>query len=230
MTTVLLTPIGFVTLTFCAYGIARLVYRKSRFFLFHPVLMAIVILIMILKAGGVPYEEYKKGGDLITIFLGPAVVAIGVPLYRELDKIRRQLGAILLTTIFGSLIGIVSAVIPAMIAGASKEVIISLAPKSVTTPIAMAISGALGGLPPLSAVIVISSGILGAVIGPTVLGFLGVTSRSAFGLAMGFSAHGIGTARALEIGEEEGSFSGLGLCLNGIMTAVFTPIIVGWLV
>jgi len=94
----------------------------------------------------------------------------------------------------------------------------------------MEITAALGGLPPLSAVIVISTGILGAVVGPAVLGLLGVTSRSAFGMAMGFSAHGIGTARSLEIGQEEGSFAGLGLCLNGLMTAAFTPIIVGWLV
>ena len=219
------TPLFYITLTCVVYAGSLALYRKSRLFFLHPVLVSVGALILFLTRGGISYEAYMEGARHITIFLGPAVVALAVPLYREFEKIRKEAGAVLITALFGSLAGILSAVTPAVLLGSSREIVISLAPKSVTSPIAMGIAERLGGLPPLSAAVVIAAGIFGAVTGPVILRLLGVTSASSFGLAMGFSSHGIGTARALEIGGEEGAFSSLGLCLNGLITAGLTPVI-----
>jgi predicted murein hydrolase (TIGR00659 family) len=220
------SPAAFAALTFIVYAAALGLYRKCKFFFLHPVLVSIAVIIPLLHAAGVSYEEYRQGGVFITSLLPPAVVALGISLYREFGKIRKEAGSIIITTVFGSLVGIISAVVPALLLGASPELIISLAPKSVTTPIAMEIADKLGGLSSLAAVIVIFTGVFGAVIGPAVLGVLHITQKSAFGLALGFAAHGVGTARAFEKGEAEGAFSSLGLCLNGLATSVLTPVII----
>jgi predicted murein hydrolase (TIGR00659 family) len=154
------------------------------------------------------------------------VVALGVPLYLRLEEIKRRGKAILISILLGSVVGVISAAGIAATLGASKEVISSLAPKSVTTPIAMGIAEKLGGIPPLTAAIVIATGILGAVLGPSFLKILKIKSATAFGLAMGAASHGIGTARAVEEGEVQGAISGLALCLNGIFTAILTPFLI----
>ncbi len=133
---------------------------------------------------------------------------------------------ILVSTVFASLVGIVSAVLPVLLLGAPLEIAYSLAPKSVTTAIAIGISDRIGGLPSLTAVVVILTGILGAVIGPALLTLVRVTNRVAFGFAIGAAAHGVGTARALEIGDVEGASGGLAICLTGIVTAVAAPWVV----
>jgi predicted murein hydrolase (TIGR00659 family) len=220
------SPTAFAALTFIVYAAALGLYRKTKSSLVHPVPVSIAVLIVILRAADIGYGEYRRGGDFIMALLAPAVVALGVPLYREFTKIRKEAGAVILTTVFGSLVGIISAVVPAVALGLAPGIVVSLAPKSVTTPIAMEIAGMLGGIPSLAAVIVILTGVVGAVVGPAVLHLLGVTEESAFGLAMGIAAHGVGTARAFEKGEAEGAFSSLGLCLNGLTTSVLTPLII----
>ncbi|MDR1625453.1 MAG: LrgB family protein [Spirochaetia bacterium] len=220
------SPTAFAALTFVVYAAALGLYRRTRSSLAHPVLVSIVVLIAILRAADVDYAEYRRGGDFIMALLAPAVVALGVPLYREFTKIRGEAGAIVLTTVFGSLVGIVSAAVPAVLFGLDPAIVVSLAPKSVTTPIAMEIAGMLGGVPSFAAVMVILTGVLGAVVGPAALHLLRVTEESAFGLAMGIAAHGVGTARAFEQGDAEGAFSSLGLCLNGLATSILTPLII----
>jgi predicted murein hydrolase (TIGR00659 family) len=229
MSKIFASPAAFAALTFIVYAAALGLYKRFKFFFLHPVLVSIAVIIPLLRIAGVSYGEYHRGGVFITSLLPPAVVALGISLYREFGKIRKEAGAVILTTIFGSLVGIISAVVPALLLGASPEIIVSLAPKSVTTPVAMEIAGKLGGIPSLAAVIVIFTGVLGAVIGPAVLGLLHITGGAAFGLAMGFAAHGVGTARAFEKGEAEGAFSSLGLCLNGLATSVLTPLIISLL-
>ena len=226
MNNLLQSPLAFAALTFAVYAAAVFIYGRTKIFILHPVLVAIAVIIIILNTAGISYESYWKGGNYINIFLSPAVVALGVSLYREFEKIRKEAVPIIATTIFGSLSGVISAVVPALVMHLPPDIIISLAPKSVTTPIAMDIAESLGGIPSLSAAIVIYTGILGAVIGPAVLRILHITQSSAVGLAMGFSAHGIGTARAIEIGETEGAFSGLGICLNGLATSIITPVVI----
>jgi predicted murein hydrolase (TIGR00659 family) len=217
---------AFTALTCLVYAAALGLYKKTGLFFLHPVLVSVAALILILRSAGIPYEEYNRGGVFISWLLSPAVVALGVSLYREAGQIRKEARPVILTTVFGSLVGIISAAVPALLLGSPPEVVISLAPKSATTPIAMEIAAKLGGVPSLSAVIVIFTGILGAVIGPAVLKLLRIAEGAAFGLALGFAAHGIGTARAFEQGDAEGAFSSLGLCLNGLATSVLTPLVI----
>lgn len=215
-------PVAATTLVFYA---ARWLYARLDHVLLNPVLIAIAVLIALLKGLGVDYETYNRGGRLISFFLGPAVVALGVPLYLQLATILRRRRAILFAIVAGSVVGILSGALMAAWLGASPEVILSLAPRSVTTPIAIGIAERLGGLPPLSAALVIASGVLGAVIGPALLHAVGIRDRTAVGLALGAAAHGIGTARAVEEGDVEGASSGLAIGLMGVATAVLAPLL-----
>lgn len=223
------TPLFGLTLTLTIYGLAQKIYRRSSFFLLHPVFVTVVLIILFLLAGGIDYETYNLGGRYLLFLLGPSVVALGLPLFDRLREFRARLPVILAATILAGTAGIVSVVVPLILAGVPEEIIVSLAPKSVTTPIAMSIVEATGGEPSLTAAVVVLTGILGAVLGPALLKIAGITSGISFGLAMGNSAHGIGTARALETGELEGAAGGLAICLNGIVTAVLTPPLLGLL-
>lgn len=217
------SPVLSAAATLAVFAAARALHRKTRFFLLNPVLLSVAVLIAVLSLTGVSYESYLKGGQVFSFFLAPAVVALGLPLYRQLRRLSRASLPILASTAAGSLVGVLSAVLPAGLLGASPALLASLAPKSVTTPIAIGVSEVLGGLPPLTAAVVIGTGILGAVLGPPFLRAIGVRSPTAFGLAMGAAAHGIGTARALEEGEAAGAASGLALGLNGALTALAAP-------
>jgi predicted murein hydrolase (TIGR00659 family) len=209
------------------YALARALYRKTRFFLLNPVLLSVAALIAALRLARVPYDSYMRGGQIIHFFLAPAVVALGLPLHRQLKRLGRASLPILAGAAAGSLAGVLSAVLPAGLLGASPALLATVAPKSVTTPIAIGVSEILGGLPPLTAAVVIATGILGAVLGPPFLRAVGVRSPTAFGLAMGAAAHGIGTARAIEEGELAGAASGLAIGLNGALTALAAPWLLG---
>lgn len=204
---------------------ARLLYARWRLPLLNPVFVAITTVIVALRLLGVDYREYDRGGRVISFFLGPAVVALGLPLYLQLEMVRRNALTILAAIGAGSLTGILTGAGVAGLLGAARAVVRSVAPRSVTTPIAMEVAGHLGGIPPLTAAIVIATGMLGAVVGPTLLRRMGVTSPTAIGLAMGAAAHGIGTARAVEEGRTEGAMSGLAMGLNGVVTALLAPLV-----
>ena len=215
--------------TLLIFWLAQAMYARWKAPVLNPVIVSILAVMGILKGLRIPYDRYMEGGQYISFLLGPAVVALGVPLYQHRSTIKRQGAIIGLSLLLGSVAGILSAAGLAGLVGASEVIIISIAPKSVTTPIAMGIVEKLGGIPPLAAAIVIVTGILGVVIGPTLLRWLGITSPTAFGLAMGAAAHGIGTSRSVEEGEIQGAMSGLALCINGILTAILTPILLKFL-
>jgi predicted murein hydrolase (TIGR00659 family) len=217
------SPALSAAVTLAVFALARALYRKTHFFLLNPVLLTVAALIAVLRLAGVPYESYMRGGQVIHFFLAPAVVALGLPLHRQLKRLGQASLPILASTAAGSLVGVLSAVLPAGLLGASPALLATVAPKSITTPIAIGVAEVLGGLPPLTAAVVIATGILGAVLGPPFLRAIGVRSPSAFGLAMGAAAHGIGTARAMEEGELAGAASGLALGLNGALTALAAP-------
>ncbi|HEX8393970.1 MAG TPA: LrgB family protein [Longimicrobium sp.] len=225
-----LRPLALATLaiaaTLAVYAAARVVQRRTGSVLLHPVLVAIVTLILALRGMGIGYAEYQRGGRLLGFWLGPAVVALGLPLYRQMEEIGRRRRAVLLSLLAGSAVGVVTATGTALLFGASSQVVRSLASRSVTTPIAMAISARVGGLPPLSAAVVILSGILGAVAGPPLLRVMDIRSRTAWGIAMGASAHGVGTARAAEEGDTEAASSGLAIGIMGVFTAVMAPLVI----
>jgi predicted murein hydrolase (TIGR00659 family) len=215
-----------VALTFVVYFLMQKLYSRYRFFFFNPVLLSIVLIILVLELFNIPYSDYNKGGSIIGFLLKPAVVALGVPLYLQLEEIKKQKTGIILSQLAGSILGILSVIFFAKIFGASKPVILSLVAKSVTTPIAMEITSALGGIPSLTAGVVITVGILGSIVALRFLKLLRIRDDAAVGLSMGTAAHGLGTAKAVEISEKHGAFGSLGLILNGIFTAILAPWIV----
>ena len=214
-----------VAATVAVFGLARGLHRRVGSPLLHPVLVAIVAMIAALEALGVGYETYDRGGRLLSFWLGPAVVALGVPLFRQMEQVRRSARATLASLLAGGAVGIVSACGVAVLLGASPEVVRSLAPRSVTTPIAIEIARRAGVIPSLSAAVVILSGVLGAALGPALLRAAGVRSRTATGIALGAAAHGVGTARAVEEGEVEAAGAGIAIGLMGVVTAVLTPLV-----
>lgn len=192
----------------------------------NPILVSVIILVVYLFSTGIEYETYYESGKFIEFWLKPAVVALGVPLYRQLTSIRKQLLPLLLAEIAGCIAGLVSVIAIAELFGATKEVVMSLAPKAVTTPIAMEISLALGGNPSLTAAIVVCVGIFGSMAGFSMIRISRIKSSMAGGLSIGTASHAVGTAAAIERGGERyGAFSSLGLTLNGLFTALLAPII-----
>jgi predicted murein hydrolase (TIGR00659 family) len=193
--------------------------------LLNPTLLAILFIATGIKATGVPYETYLRGSDPVHFMLGPAVVLLAVPLFRQTAIIRASGRLIAIGLLVGLPIGVLSAVGIAWALGASPQTILSLAPKSVTAGIAVGVSEQIGGLQNLTIVLVIMTGITGAVLGPILTKLAGVYDPRVVGLSMGIASHGIGTARALQINEVAGAFSSLGMGLNGVLTAVILPLV-----
>lgn len=215
-----------IALTFIVFLASRQLQRRAGgIALLNPILISIILLIIILTAGGVDYTSYSEGGQFIEFWLKPAVVALGVPLYRQLENIRRQMIPLLLAELAGCIVGIVSVVAVAQLLGATREVIVSLAPKAVTTPIAMEIASTVGGIPSLTAAVVVCTGIFGGMAGFKMVKMSRIKSPIAGGLSIGTASHAVGTASAMERGERYGAFSSLGLTLNGLLTALFAPLI-----
>ncbi|WP_346894746.1 LrgB family protein [uncultured Roseibium sp.] len=224
------SPLLALTLTLAAYQVGFWIYRKGKLNpLLNPVLIAVIVLVAILTVTDTSYATYFEGAQFVHFLLGPATVALALPLYRQIERVRKSALAITVSLLAGSLTAIISAVGIAWAFGASDEILVSLAPKSVTAPVAMGISEQLGGLPSLTAVLVILTGILGAALGPLLLNLLRVKDMAARGLAIGTASHGIGTARALQVSEVAGAFSGLAMGLNALATAVLLPLLWNWL-
>jgi predicted murein hydrolase (TIGR00659 family) len=220
------SPLFGLTLTLVAYLIALNVYARAKHNpLANPVLIAVAIVVIALKLTDTPYRVYFGGAQFVHFLLGPATVALALPLYRQWDKLRRTALPLLGGLVAGSLTAIVSAVGIAKLLGATPQTLASLAPKSVTTPIAMAVAEKVGGIPSLTAVLVISTGVFGAVTARWILNAVGVRETEVRGFAIGVASHGIGTARAFQVSEEMGAFAGLGMGLNGVFTAFVVPVL-----
>lgn len=220
------TPLLGLTVTLLAYQSAYWLYIKARMNpLANPVAISVAILVALLWFTDTPYETYFEGAQFVHFLLGPATVALAVPLFANLGRLRRDLVPLAGALLAGSMTAIVSAMGIAWLAGASRETVLSLAPKSVTTPIAMGIAEKLGGLPSLTAVLVVSTGIVGAVLARSVLALLRIEDDAVSGFALGVAAHGIGTARAFQVSQTMGAFSGLAMGLNGIITAILFPLL-----
>lgn len=214
-----------LAVTFGLFFFAKLLQKKTGILLLNPILLTIAVLIIFLKMANISYETYNKGGHLIEFWLKPAVVALGVPLYLQLEAIKKQLLPILLSQLAGCVVGVVSVVVIAKLMGAPQEIIYSLAPNSVTTPIAMEVTRTLGGIPSLTAAVVVCVGLLGSIVGVKTLKMTHVESPIAQGLSLGTAAHAVGTSTAMDISKKYGAYASLGLTLNGIFTAMLTPTI-----
>ncbi len=218
------SPLLWLTATLAAYEAgAWIVGRLGRRPLLNPVLIAVGMLIAVLAATGTPYETYFDGAQFVHFLLGPATVALAVPLFDNRAHVRAALLPMLAALCAGSLTAIACAVGVAWLLGVRGETLASMAPKSVTAPIAMAISEQIGGLPSLTAAFVIATGICGAVIATPLLNLLRLRDYRARGFAAGLAAHGLGTARAFEVHEMAGTFAGIALALNGLATSLLVP-------
>lgn len=226
---ILQNNITLIALTFLVFwGAKRIQVLTGKIWL-NPILITIAVMIAFLKLTGISYETYSHAGSQIEFWLKPAIVALGVPLYSQLSNIRRQLLPIFASQFVGCVVGIVSVVLVARLLGASREVIVSLAPKSVTTPIAMEVCHTLGGIPSLTAAIVVIVGLLGAICGFKVLEIGRIRRADSQGISIGTASHAVGTSRAMEKGENYGVYASLGLILNGILTAALAPFILQWM-
>jgi len=218
------SPLLWLALTVVAYVVADAIHRRlGRRAAANPVLIAVALLLAVLLASKTRYEAYFEGAQFVHFLLGPATVALAVPLHRELGRARARAVPFSIALLAGSATAVLTAVGVARLLGASRPTLMSLAPKSTTTPVAMGIAEKLGGLPSLTAALVILTGILGAILGPGLLRLLRVRDQAATGFAMGVASHGIGTARAFQLSERAGAFSGLGMGLNALATALLLP-------
>ena len=219
-------PLFWLTLTLLAWLAADALARASgRHPLVNPVLIAVALLGAMLLASGTDYRTYFNGAQFIHFLLGPATVALAVPLYRNLAMVRRYLVPMVVALLAGSVVAILSAVALASALGAPHAVLVSLAPKSVTAGVAMAISEQLGGEPSLTAVLVLLTGITGAVMVTPMMNWLGIRNYAARGFAVGLASHGIGTARAFTVDPVAGTFAGIAMGLNAVVTALLVPLL-----
>ncbi|MCW8831010.1 MAG: LrgB family protein [Gammaproteobacteria bacterium] len=218
------SPLLGLSMTVLTYSLAyRLYIYANSNSLLNPVLTSVSLLIVFLSVTDISYEAYFEGGQFIHFLLGPATVALAIPLYQQLAKLKKAWLPILITVVSGVMIGAFSSISIAWLLGASTETQLSLAPKSVTTPVAMGISELIGGLPSLTAILVVITGIIGAVIGTKIFALMRIKDDSIKGMAMGITAHGIGTARAFQVSSEMGAFSGLAMALSAFASAVTLP-------
>jgi predicted murein hydrolase (TIGR00659 family) len=224
------SPLLGLTATLVAYSLAYGLYiRANSNPMLNPVVTAVAGLIGFLLLAGIPYEAYFEGGQFVHFLLGPATVALAVPLYQQLSQLKRLWLPVLVAVVMAVLVGALSAIGIAALLGATALTQISLAPKSVTAPVAMGISEQLGGLPSLTAVLVVATGILGAVLGTWLFSLLRIRDDSVKGIAMGVTAHGIGTARAFQVSPRMGAFSGLAMALSALFSAALLPGLLDWL-
>ena len=220
------SPLLWLTATLWAYlGAHWLHERSGRNPLVNSVTIAVIVLIVVLLATDTKYDTYFQGAQFVHFLLGPATVALAVPLYNNLAAVRRMFLPMMAALVAGSATAIASGVGIAWLAGADLVTLKSLASKSVTTPIAMAVTEQIGGLPSLTAVFVILTGIIGAILVTPLFNALGIHDKQARGFAVGLAAHGIGTARAFQVSDVSGAFAGIAMALNGVITAVLVPVL-----
>jgi len=225
------TPLFWLTATLLAFYVAdQLSAWARRRPLVNPVLIAVALVAILLKLSNTDYQTYFNGAQFVHFLLGPATVALAVPLYNNLAMVRRNLLPMAAALLVGATVAIVSAVAIAAALGAPKPALISLAPKSVTAAVAMAVSEALGGLPSLTATLVIATGILGAIMVTPLMNLLRIRDHAAQGFAAGLASHGIGTARAFTVDPVAGVFAGVAMGLNAVATPVLAPLILPWLI
>ena len=223
-------PLLWLTLTLATYGIGDTLFKASGQKPYvNPVLIAVAFLAVLLQLTGTSYNTYFEGAKFVHFMLGPATVALAIPLYSNLSHIKQAALPMAAALVTGSLSAMLSAVGIASAFGLEAEILLALIPKSATAPVALGVSEAIGGSPSMTAVFVITTGITGAIIATPLLNLLGITDWRARGFAVGVASHGIGTARAFQVNETAGAFSGIGMGLNALLTALIAPLVARWL-
>lgn len=222
-------PLFGVAITLAVFQLAYAAYEKTRWVFLQPVLVSMTLIVGILLLCGIDYDEYRISAQWLTLLLGPATVALAVPLYLNLRRIRELFGPIVITLLVAGVFATALGMALAWAFGADDMILMTLAPKSVTSPIAMLVAEQIGGVVALAAVFVMITGVLGAIFGPELLCRFGVQHPAARGIALGLTAHAVGTAQALQESDECGAFAALAMSLMGVMTAVLLPLVVALL-
>lgn len=213
-----------IILSFAAYEIGKWINSKVKSPIANPLLLAILIIIGFLTLTGIPYEYYKKGGDFIAFFIGPATVAMVIDLYLNLDTLKKNLLPVLVGVICGSIISMILAAILAKVFGIGADLVPSLVPQSITTAIAISLSGEYNGLVGLTAIAVVIRGVTGAVIAPFIVKLFRIKDPVAQGVAIGTASHAVGTSEARKMGEVQGALSGLSIAIAGLVTVLLMPL------
>ncbi len=213
----------FITLSF--YLFYGWLQKKTKLAILNPVLLSVISIICVLKILGLTYEDYNSGGRFISLFLGPATVALALPLYKNWHILKEK-GLTLLAGVFvGSLVAILSVWFLSKLFDLDNEILLSLLPKSITTPIGMEVSRKIGGIPSLTVSVIVITGVIGNMLGTILFRVFRIKDPVAVGAAFGTSSHAIGTSKALEIGEVEGAISGVSIGLAGLMTSLIIPLL-----
>ena len=219
MTELLTSPLTWMFLSIFCYAIGVAIQQKTGSPVCNPLLIASILVGILLIVSGTTYQTYEESGQLISFFLTPATVALAIPIYRKLDVLLHNLLPILLGAFVGSLVSISSVILFSHLFGLSDATTRSLIPKSVTTPIGVALADMLGGVTSMTALAIVITGIFGAILLPTFLKCIGVRNPMQMGLSIGTAAHAVGTSRAIQLGETEGAISGLAIGVAGLLTA-----------
>lgn len=219
------SPLIWLTLTVCTWIAAvEISVRLKRNPLVNPVMTSIIVLSVVMTVFHIPYEKFFAGAQFVHFLLGPATVAIAVPLYLQWDEVKKVLAPIGVALAVGSVVAVLSVIALGWLVGLPRDVLISFLPKSATAGVAMAISSSLGGNPSLTAVLVILTGIIGALIVTPMMNRMGIRDYAARGFAVGLTSHGIGTARAYDVDPTAGLFAGIAMALNAIATSIIVPL------
>lgn len=226
MYNVLNTPIFGIVLTVLFFNIAVYIQKKTKNPAFNPLLISILGIIICLNIFKIPYENYKIGADAINYFLGPITIVLAVPLYRQFELLKKYKLEILIGITCGVIVSFISIVSIGKLFNTSTEIINSLIPKSITSPMGISLANTINGIQAVTVVCIILTGILGAIIAPTVFKLGKITNPIAKGVALGTSAHALGTSKAIEMGEVEGAMSGLSIGISGLITVIIVPILI----
>jgi predicted murein hydrolase (TIGR00659 family) len=219
-------PLFGIGVTLAAYQVALAAYERTRWVFLQPVLLSVSMVAGVLVLCGIQYSEYRQSVSIMAVLLGPATIALAVPLYLNLRRIRQLFVPIVITLVVGGCFATIAIAILGLVFGLDSLMLMSLMPKSVTSPIAMLVAGEIGGDAALAAVFVLITGVLGAIIGPELLRLCGVRHVAAIGITLGLTAHAVGTSRALQESEECGALAALAMSLMGVATAIFLPLVV----
>lgn len=218
-------PFFGIIISLLAFEIGKFIFKKGQTPILNPLLIATLLVILILKIFKIPTSNYFEGGDIISFFLGPVTVALAVPLYKQWNLFKKYFFPVITGSIVGSFVGVISVIILGKFLGIDKNLLLSIMPKSITTPIGIEVSTMLGGIPAITVMCIIITGITGNVSAPLICKIFRIKHSVAVGIGIGVSSHAVGTARAIEIGEIEGSMSALSIVFAGILTLIWAPLL-----
>ncbi|GKX27605.1 membrane protein [Vallitalea longa] len=215
-----------ILISIVMFEIGLYINKKTKLAIMHPLLISIGLIIGVLLIFDIPLDSYEKGGDMISYLLGPATVILAVPLYKQFHLFKQNKKPILIGIIVGVLTTITSVFALCKVFSYEQELLYTLIPKSITTPIGIEVANSIGGIPSITVVAIVLTGITGAIIAPIILKLFRINDKVAIGIAIGTSSHAVGTSKAMEMGEIEGAMSGLSIGLAGIITVLFSSLFV----